>query len=101
MTYFTATGAGSKIGLNGAKLVSFQAAGATTADAGAATLEIEVSNTGKDNEWLQLAAGPISLTLSTTPATAAIILDEPWVYARGNCTAISGTGAYVTLSIGA
>jgi hypothetical protein len=101
MTYFTATGAGEKIALNGAKLLSFQAVGATSAGAGAATIEIEVSNTGRDNEWLQLATGPISLTLSTTPATAAIILDEPWVYARGNCTAISGTGAAVTLTIGA
>ena len=97
MTYFTATGAGSKIQTNGAKLMTFQITGATSADAGAATVKIQVSNDGVG--WLDLAT--LTLTLGTTATTDGVALAAPWQYVRGNCTAISGTGAAVTLTIGA
>lgn len=97
MTYFTATGAGSKIPTNGAKLMTFQITGATTEGAGAATVKIQVSNDGAN--WLDLAT--LSLTLGTTATTDGVAMEATWQYVRGNCSAISGTGAAVTLTIGA
>ena len=77
---------------------TLQATGATSAGAGAATLAIEVSNTGADNTWLTYDT--ISLTLSATPATAGVEMDAPWSFVRGNVTAISGTDAAVSLFMG-
>lgn len=90
----TSTGAGTAYAMGGKR--TFQASGATTAGAGAATIKIQVSN---DNaNWLDLAT--ISLTLSTTTATDGLAADAPWGYVRANVTAISGTGASVTVRMG-
>lgn len=75
---------------------TIQAVGATTAGAGAATIVIEVSNDGAN--WLTYDI--ISLTLSTTTASAGVEMDAPWAYVRGNVTAISGTGAHLSLIMG-
>lgn len=75
---------------------TFQASGATSAGAGAATIAIEVSNDGSN--WLTYDT--ISLTLSTTTATAGVEMDAQWSYVRGNVTAISGTDASVSLYMG-
>jgi len=75
---------------------TFQAVGATTAGSGSATIGIEVSNDATN--WL--THDTITLTLSTTSATAGIEMDAPWAYVRGNVTAISGTGAAVSLFMG-
>jgi hypothetical protein len=75
---------------------TIQAVGATTSGAGAAIIAIEVSNDGVN--WLPYDT--ISLTLSTTPASAGIEMDAPWTNVRGNVTSISGTGAAVSLYMG-
>lgn len=91
----TATGAGTAIPLRNSK-VTFQATGATTASAGAATIAVEVSNDGRG--WLVI--GTITLTLSTTVATDGFAVDAQWNFVRANVTAISGTGAAVTVTTG-
>lgn len=74
----------------------FQAVGTTTAGAGAATVLVQGSL--DDTNWLTL--GTISLTLGTTATSDGFATDAPWTYIRGNCSAISGTGATVTLFVG-
>lgn len=72
---------------------AIQAVGSTTAGAGSATIVLEVSNDGEN--WLP--RDTINLTLSTTPASAGIELDAPWLFVRANMTDISGTGAAITM----
>lgn len=90
----TTTGAGTAYAMGGKR--TFQASGATTSGAGAATIKIQVSNDGSN--WLDLAT--ISLTLSTTSASDGLAADAPWGYVRANLTAISGTNAAVTVRMG-
>lgn len=75
---------------------SVQATGLTTAGVGAATINVEVSN-DKVN-WL--VAFTISLTLGTSVTTDGQELDARWEWIRANVTAISGTGASVTVTGG-
>ncbi len=93
----TATGAGVSAQPKGTKR-TFQAVGATSGGTGTATVRVEVSNTGITNEWLTL--GTMTLALSTTAATDGFASDAVWPFVRGNVTAISGTGAAVTLTMG-
>ena len=89
----TVTGGAVSDGLN---QVSYQATGATTNSTGTAEVTIEVSN---DNvAWV--AAGTISLTLGTTPTTDGFAVNAAWVYTRARVTELTGTGAYVTVSMG-
>jgi len=73
--------------------------GTTSAGAGAATINIEVSNDGV--AWV--VAGTLSLTLATTITTTTntdgFTLDAGWPLIRANVTAISGTDAAVTVTI--
>lgn len=91
----TDTGVGPSVSKNAPK-AAIQATGATTAGTGSATLVVEVSNDGAN--WLP--HDTLTLTLSTVVATAGIEMDAPWAYVRGNVTAISGTGAAVSLIMG-
>jgi len=91
----TATGAGVPVTLDGPDS-TFQAFGTTSAGAGAATIVVEVSNDGVN--WI--TAGTFNLTLSTTAAVDGFTMQASWPFARGNVTAISGTGASVNLSVG-
>lgn len=91
----TATGPGDIIQLRNAE-ITFQATGSTTTGSGAATIAIEVSNDGRG--WLVI--GTITLTLSTTVATDGFAVDAQWNFVRANATAISGTGAAVTVTTG-
>ena len=89
----TATGAGASV-QSRSKNRTFQA---TVAGTGAvsATVKVQVSN---DNvNWIDL--GTITLS-GTTSATDGFASNAPWAYVRGNVTAISGTGAAVTLAMG-
>lgn len=94
----TVTGAGSAIGLKPG-LNSILGYGTTTNGAGSATINIEVSNEG--NQWV--VAGTISLTLATTVTTTTntggFTINAGWKFVRANVTAISGTGAAVTVTI--
>jgi hypothetical protein len=74
----------------------FQAVGTTSSGAGSATILVQGSL--DDTNWITL--GTISLTLGTAATSDGFATDAPWLYIRGNCTAISGTGASVTLYAG-
>jgi len=73
---------------------TFQAFGNTTAGAGAATVLVEGSN--DNSNWITL--GTISLTLGTAVVTDGYSsTNSPWKHIRGRISAISGTGAKVSL----
>lgn len=91
----TSTGAGNSYEPFG-KERSFQLTGSTSSGTGSATVDIEVSNDGTN--FLKLAT--MTLNLSTTVSQSGLLSDAPWRYVRGNVTAISGTGASVTLTMG-
>lgn len=75
---------------------TFQAVGKTTAGAGSASVDVEVSN----NKTNWLLAGTITLTLGTTETSDGFESSAHWVFVRGKVTAISGTGATVSLIMG-
>lgn len=86
----TTTGAGDAVPMSGAKH-TFQGT-VTGTGAVSATVLVEVSNDGAS--WLTMG----TLTLSgTTSATDGFASDSPWELVRANVTAISGTGAAVTV----
>lgn len=95
----TVTGGGTKHPPRGIKR-SFQALGTTSSGAGSATIRVEASNLSSptENDWIEL--GTILLTLATTSSTDGFTTDAPWLFVRGNVTAISGTGATVSLIMG-
>ena len=72
---------------------TFQAVGATTAGAGAATILIQVSNDGVN----YLTLGTITLTLSATDTSDGFAAINNWNFYRANVSAISGTGANVSV----
>jgi hypothetical protein len=93
----TTTGAGSsRSGRSGAK--TFQAWGATTAGAGSATIAVQGSNDQGQTAWDTI--GTITLTLGTAVTSDSFTSDDRYAVLRGNVTAISGTGAAVTLTMG-
>ena len=94
LTDVTTTGAGAAFRSPSER--SFQAHGLTTAGAGAATVKVQVSN--DNSNWIDL--GTISLTLSTTRSTDGFACIAAWAFVRGNVTALSGTGAKVSLIMG-
>jgi hypothetical protein len=91
----TATGAGSTQN-NAAVRKTYQASGTTSAAAGAATIKVQGSNNGIN--WDDI--GTITLTLATTTSSDSFASDDRYAYIRGNVTAISGTDATVSLTVG-
>jgi hypothetical protein len=62
-----------------------------------ATIIIYVSNTGDDDDWSTAA----TITLSgTTSDSAGFAMNAKWAYTKANVSAISGTGAAVTVTLG-
>lgn len=83
--------------------LSFHAYGLTTAGAGAATIIIEVSDratpaTDTTVDWI--TACTISLTLATTQVSDGCTMSAPWHAVRARVSAISGTGAKVSVRMG-
>jgi hypothetical protein len=72
---------------------SFQAVGSTTTSTGAATVLIEVSNDGTNF----ITLGTITLTLGTTVTSDGFAVANTWEFYRARVSAISGTGALVTV----
>ncbi len=99
----TATGYGEAMNARDTRR-TFQALGTTTAGAGAAVIEIYVSNvpspvTATDVEWKLL--GSISLTLGTTKTNDGFASDAGWRWVRAKVASISGTNASVDCYMGA
>lgn len=63
-----------------------------------ATVDIEVSNDG--TYWADTAAGTITLSGTTSHSDGFTTTSAPWKYVRANVTAVTGTGATVTVSMG-
>lgn len=79
---------------------TFQASANGSAGAFSATIDIEVSNDGVNA--LDTPMGTITLSgTATTVNSCGFASNASWLYVRGNVTAISGTGANVTLIMGA
>lgn len=91
----TATGAGSPFPLTADS--TFQCIANGTSGAFSATVSVEVSN--DNTNWETAIAFSLSGT-ATTADTAGDNIAAPWKHVRGNVTAISGTGANVTLTMG-
>jgi hypothetical protein len=72
---------------------SFQAVGNTSADSGAATVLIQVSNDGTNF----ITLGTITLTLGTSATSDGFAVANTWEYYRANLSAVSGTNATVTV----
>lgn len=91
----TDTGEGDAFQLVGDKR-SFQASGKTTAGAGAAVIDVEVTN-DPAKPWQKLAS--FSLVLGTSEVAEGFASDSVWKHVRGKVVSISGTGASVSLSM--
>lgn len=91
----TSTGAGTSFEPAGISR-SFQLTGAVSSSTGSATVDVEVSNDGTNF----ITLGTISLSLTTSTSSDGFVSTTAWRYVRGNVTAISGTGASVTLTMG-
>lgn len=76
---------------------TFQASGATTAGAGAATVIIEATN---DESLPYVTLGTIALTLGTTAVADGFASDAAWLFVRARITAISGTNASLDINMG-
>lgn len=90
----TTTGAAHDAGPEGITARTF-VANVSGTGAVSATVIVQVSNNGL--HFITLA----TITLSGTSSDAdGFVADEAWQYVRGKVTAISGTGATVTLTMG-
>lgn len=91
----TSTGAGSWV-YKDSPDSAFQA---TVVGTGAvtATVTIEVSNDGVYT--VETVAGTITLSGTTSNSDGFVMQNAPWKYVRANVTAISGTGATVTVTM--
>ncbi|MGH6625152.1 MAG: hypothetical protein ACRECD_01170 [Burkholderiaceae bacterium] len=95
LTAATTVAAGSRVaGVSGQK--TFQASGSTSSGTGAATILVQGSHDGTNWDTI----GTISLTLATTTSSDSFASNDRYAYVRGNVTAISGTGAAVSLTAG-
>jgi hypothetical protein len=75
---------------------TFHASGATSAGAGSATIAIKGSMNGASWDTL----GTITLTLGTTATSDGFTSDDRYALVRADVTAISGTNASVTVTMG-
>ena len=79
--------------------VTFHAIGITSASTGAATVKVQVSNVENNpNSWVDL--GTITLAISTLSTSDGFASSAKWEFVRGNITALSGSGASVSLIMG-
>ena len=92
----TSTGAGSSYSKPGL-YSTLQAIANGSSGAYSATVNVEVSNDGTN--WMVMGTITLSGT-ATTADTDGFASNASWKYIRGNVTAISGTGANVTLEMG-
>lgn len=84
---------------------TFSASGETSAGAGSATIQIQVSNADDpsetavsgDSHGAWITAGTITLTLATTVSSDGFAINAPWKWARAWISAISGTDATVNV----
>lgn len=90
----TATGAGSSV----QPVLPQRTFSCVVAGTGAvtATVLVQVTNDATNGPWMTAATFTLS---GTTSASDGVALEAPWAYVRGNVSAITGTGAAVTLKM--
>lgn len=71
-----------------------QAFQATVVGTGAVSATVAIEATLNGQDWLNI--GTITLS-GTTRASDGLAVAAPWLLFRANCTALSGTGAAVTV----
>lgn len=76
---------------------TYEAYGSTASGSGAATVVIEVRN-DNTSPWITMAT--ISLTLGVTTTADGFASSAAWKYVRARISALSGTGAAVTVLMG-
>jgi Tfp pilus assembly protein FimT len=86
------TGAGSALVMT-KNAKTFQATGNTTAGSGSASISIQGSNDGSNWDTI----GTITLTLGTATTSNSFTSNDRYNQHRANVTAISGTGASVSV----
>lgn len=89
----TTTGAGVGYKLN-TPFATFQA---TVSGTGAVTATVLVQGSNDGTNFFTIATIPLS---GTTSATDGAAIQAPYAWVRGNLSAVSGTGAAVTLTMG-
>jgi len=82
---------------------TFHVYGATSSGSGSVTVAIEVSNilnpvNTTNVDWISM--GTITLALTTTRASDGFVSTAAWTSVRARVTAISGTGAAVSVAMG-
>ena len=65
-----------------------------------ATVIIYVSNTGDDDDWIATTTSPHIALSGTTSDADGFTMTAKWAYVKVNVSAISGTGAAVTVTMG-
>ncbi len=65
-----------------------------------ATVIIYVSNTGADDDWIAATVSPHIALSGTTSDADGFAMNAKWAYVKANLSAISGTGAAVTVTLG-
>ncbi len=83
---------------NYAERSTYQVTGKTSAGSGSATVRVEVSNDELD--WLEAATVTLAL-VAAEYSSDGFVLCAPWRFVRANVVAISGTGAFVIVNMGA
>lgn len=91
----TATGAGTALAMT-KNAKTFQAIGATTSGTGSASISIQGSNDGSNWDTI----GSITLTLGTAATSNSFTSNDRYNQHRANVTAISGSGASVSVFAG-
>ena len=76
---------------------TFQASGLVASSTGSAVVNIQGSDDGTN--WKTI--GTITLTLGTSATNDGFVSDAPWRYVQANIGTLSGTGAIVTVTMGA
>lgn len=92
----TTVAAGAAFDVNGHGARTYQVVGSTSAGAGSTTVAIQGSNNGTNWDTI----GTVTLTLSTAAASNGFSSADAYDYVRANVTAISGTGAAVSVFLG-
>lgn len=93
------TGAGSKVPVvkKGDSSATFQATVNGTSGTVTATIDIEVSN--NETDWIVMGTISLSATAPTADSDG-FASNASWSFARAKLTAITGTGAVVTVLMG-
>lgn len=72
---------------------------ATVVGTGVVTATVVIDASNDNTFWCATALGTITLS-GTTSSSDGFTTDAPWKYIRARITAISGTGATVTVNMG-